>query len=111
MEGWMSLQCSSSQCQWQTFYFIENGGAYMPRQSEQFHPQAVRRLFLAVINQAITDILENKEEAEAAGRWLSSRDFDSFVEPLGCHPEKFRQRLAGFRQEFRSGDPWQDAPL
>jgi hypothetical protein len=51
-------------------------------------------LLLAVINQAISDVLENEGEAEAAEQWLSSRDFDSFVEPLACGPEVFRHRLA-----------------
>jgi hypothetical protein len=50
----------------------------MPRQSKEFYPQAARRLLLAVINQAISDVLENEGEAEAAEQWLSSRDFDSF---------------------------------
>jgi hypothetical protein len=66
----------------------------MPRQSREFYPQAARRLLLAVINQAINDVLENEGEAEAAEQWLSSGDFDSFVEPLGCGPEVFRHRLA-----------------
>ena len=65
----------------------------MSCETKPFHPQAVRRLFLAVIDQAIKDVLENKHEAEPAARWLSSRDFDSFVEPLGCGPEMFRRRL------------------
>jgi hypothetical protein len=68
----------------------------MPRQSKEFHPQAARRLLLAVINQAISDVLENEGEAEAAEQWLSSRDFDSFVEPLACghrlaHPLRCRK--------------------
>ena len=66
----------------------------MPRQSKEFYPQAARRLLLVVINQAISDVLENEGEAEAAEQWLSSRDFDSLVEPLGCGPEVFRHRLA-----------------
>ena len=65
----------------------------MPSPSKKFYLQAVRRLYLAVINQAIIDVLENEEEAEAAKQWLSSRDFDSFVKPLGCGPEVFRQQL------------------
>lgn len=71
----------------------ERGAVHMPRQSEEFHSQAARRLFLAVINQAMADVLENEEEAEAAKRWLSSRDFDSFVAPFGCDAEAFRHRL------------------
>ena len=66
----------------------------MPRQSKECYPQAARRLLLAVINQAFSDVLENEGEAEAAEQWLSSRDFDSFVEPLACGPEVFRHRLA-----------------
>jgi hypothetical protein len=64
----------------------------MPHQSKEFYPQAVRRLFLAVISQAVMDVLENGEEAVAAGQWLASRDFDSFVEPLGCSLEVFSHR-------------------
>jgi hypothetical protein len=66
----------------------------MPRQSKEFYPQAARRLLLAVINQAFSDVLENEGEAEAAEQWLSSGAFDSFVEPLTCGPEVFRHRLA-----------------
>ena len=51
----------------------------MARQSEQFHPQAAKRLFLAVVNQAIFDVLENKIEAKSAEQWLLSRDFDEYV--------------------------------
>ena len=59
----------------------------MTRQSEEFHPQAARRMFLAVVNQAIFDVLENNEEAQAAEQWLLSRDFDSLAELLGCEAE------------------------
>ena len=83
----------------------------MPRQSKQFPLVAARRLCLAIIDRAIADVLENGDEAEAAGRWMSSGHFDSFVELFGCDPVVFRQRLPGRWQEFRSGDPWQDARL
>jgi hypothetical protein len=75
----------------------------MASPSKEFHPRAVRRLYLAVIDQAILDVLENEEEAEAAGQWLSSKDFDSFVEPLGCGPDVFRHRLARTLSGARSG--------
>jgi hypothetical protein len=61
----------------------------MTRQSEEFHPQAARRMFLAVVDQAIFDVLENNEEAKAAEQWLLSRDFDSLAELLGCEAEAF----------------------
>jgi hypothetical protein len=61
----------------------------MTRQSEEFHPQAARRMFLAVVNQAIFDVLENNEEAKAAEQWLLSRDFDNLAELLGCEVEAF----------------------
>ncbi len=80
-------------CRRRRFYRRESGAAHLPSPSKQCYVQAVRRLYLAVINQALTDVLENEEEAEAAKQWLSSRDFDSFVEPLGCGPDVFRQQL------------------
>ncbi len=61
----------------------------MTRQSEEFHPQAARRMFLAVVDQAIFDVLENNEDAKAAEQWLLSRDFDSLAELLGCEAEAF----------------------
>jgi hypothetical protein len=54
----------------------------MTYQSDEFHPQAARRLFLAVVNQAISDVLENNEEAKAAEQWLLSEEFDNFAEML-----------------------------
>ena len=48
----------------------------MQNKSNDFHPQATERLFLAVVNQAISDILENGKEAKEAERWLLSKDFD-----------------------------------
>ncbi len=61
----------------------------MTSQSEEFHPQAARRMFLAVVDQAIFDVLENNEDAKAAEQWLLSRDFDSLAELLGCEAEAF----------------------
>ena len=46
-------------------------------QTEKCHPHAVRRLYLAVVNRAILDVLENGQESREAKRWLLSRDFDS----------------------------------
>ena len=46
-------------------------------QTEEFHPHAVRRLCLAIVNRAILDVLENGQESREAKRWLLSRDFDS----------------------------------
>jgi hypothetical protein len=45
-------------------------------------PHAVRRLYLAIVNRAILDILENGQESREAKRWLSSRDFDSLQAPV-----------------------------
>jgi hypothetical protein len=47
-------------------------------QTEKYHPHAVRRLYLAIVNRAILDVLENGQESREAKRWLLSRDFDSF---------------------------------
>ena len=49
----------------------------MQSQSNEFRPQATERLFLAVVNQAISDVLENGKEASEAERWLLSKDFDT----------------------------------
>ena len=48
----------------------------MQNKCNDFHAKATERLFLAVINQAISDVLENGKEAKEAERWLLSTDFD-----------------------------------
>jgi hypothetical protein len=45
-------------------------------QTEEFHPHAVRRLYLAIVNRAIVDVLENGQKSREAKRWLLSRDFN-----------------------------------
>ncbi len=64
----------------------------MTFESEEFHPQAARRLFLAVVNQAISDVLEKNEEAKAAEQWLLSEEFDNFTELLCWEEEVDRHR-------------------
>ena len=54
-----------------------NGCCPVGDQTEKFHPHAVRRLCLAIVNRAILDVLENGPESQAAERWLLSSDFDS----------------------------------
>jgi hypothetical protein len=49
----------------------------MQGQSSDFQPRAAERLFMAVVNQAILDVLEHGEEAEDAKRWLMSKEFDA----------------------------------
>ena len=49
----------------------------MKRQSKQFHPQTAERLFVAVVNRAILDVLDNGEEAKEAEQWLLGKDFDT----------------------------------
>jgi hypothetical protein len=44
---------------------------------EKFHLHAVRRLYLAIVNRAILDVLENGQESREAKQWLLSNDFDS----------------------------------
>jgi len=61
----------------------------MARQSTEFYPQGARRLILAVVNQAISDVLENNGDAKAAQQWLLSREFDNLVELLSCDTEVF----------------------
>jgi hypothetical protein len=62
----------------------------MVRQSEEFHPRAAKRLILAVVNQAIFDVLENKKEAKSAEQWLLSTDFDAYVALLDSDPRVLR---------------------
>jgi hypothetical protein len=52
----------------------------MQEDSGEFKPQRADRLFVALVNQAISDLLENGEEAEEAARWLLSKDFDALVD-------------------------------
>ena len=49
----------------------------MQGQSIDSQARAADRLFVAVVNQAILDVLEHGEEAEDAERWLLSKDFDA----------------------------------
>ena len=49
----------------------------MQGQSSDSQAKAAERLFVAVVNQAILDVLEHGEEAEDAKRWLMSKDFDA----------------------------------
>ena len=46
-------------------------------------PQGVGRLYLAIVNRAILDVLENGENSRLAERWLLSRDFDRLQELFG----------------------------
>lgn len=47
-------------------------------QTEMFHFHAVRRLYMAIVNRAILDVLENRQESREAKQWLLSRGFHSF---------------------------------
>ena len=64
----------------------------MTYQTDEFHPEAARRLFLAVVNLAISDVLENKKEAKAAEQWLLSEEFDNFAELLIWEAEGVQQQ-------------------
>jgi hypothetical protein len=59
----------------------------MQSQSNEFRPQGAERLFLAVVNQAVSDVLENRKEAKEAERWLLSKDFDA-LDRLFAGPAK-----------------------
>ena len=56
---------------------MKEEGPKMLSQSNQVHAKATERLFLAVVNQAISDVLENGKEAKEAEQWLLSKDFDA----------------------------------
>ena len=47
----------------------------MQGQSSDSQAGAAERLFVAVVNQAILDVLERGEDAKDAERWLLSKDF------------------------------------
>jgi len=49
----------------------------MQGQSSDVQARAAERLFVAVVNQAILDVLEHGEDAKDAERWLLSKDFDA----------------------------------
>ena len=49
----------------------------MQAQSSDFQARAAARLFVAVVNQAVLDVLAHGEEAEDAESWLLSKDFDA----------------------------------
>ena len=66
----------------------------MTYQTGEFHSQAAKRLFLAVVNQAISDVLENNEEAKAAEQWLLSEEFDNLAKLLSWDAEGFHQQPA-----------------
>ena len=56
---------------------MEIGPAPLAIKRKEFHHHAVRRLYLAIVNRAILDVLENGQESREAKRWLLSSDFDS----------------------------------
>jgi hypothetical protein len=49
----------------------------MQGHSSEFQPKGADRLFVAVVNQAILDVLEDGDDAKEAERWLLSKDFDA----------------------------------
>ena len=62
-------------------------GPGMQSQSNEFRAQATERLFLAVVNQVVSDVLENVKEAKEAERWLLGKDFDA-LDRLFAGPAK-----------------------
>lgn len=60
--------------------------------AKEYDPKATERLFLAVVNQAVSDVLENMEQAKEAEQWLLSKDFDDLVALLSRDAEVVRQR-------------------
>lgn len=66
----------------------------MQRRSNQFPQQATERLFLAVVNQAISDVLENGKEAKQAERWLLSEDFDALDRLFVCQGKPVESPLS-----------------
>jgi hypothetical protein len=64
--------------------------AYLAKEYDD--PKGAERLFLAVVNQAVSDVLENMEEAKEAEQWLLSKEFDDLVALLSRDAEAVRQR-------------------
>jgi len=52
-------------------------------QPEGFRPDGVKRLWIAIINHAVLDLLENGRHSSEAERWLLSREFDRIHNLLG----------------------------
>jgi hypothetical protein len=52
-------------------------------ENQEFHPDGIKRLYLAIVNRAVLDVLENGENSQAAERWLLSRDFDQLQAVFG----------------------------
>jgi len=65
----------------------------MQSQTNEFRPRGTVRLFLAVVNQAIADVLENGKEAKEAERWLLSKDFDTLDRLFACPAKPVESRL------------------
>jgi hypothetical protein len=59
-----------------------NKDGSIAQQTAKF-PQGVTRLYLAIVNRAILDVLEDGKDSRAAERWLLSRDFDQLEELFG----------------------------
>lgn len=68
----------------QQYMMVNEDRPGVQSQSNEFRPQAAERLFLAVVNQAISDVLENRKEAKEAERWLLSKDFDTLDRLFAC---------------------------
>jgi hypothetical protein len=60
--------------------FDTNGRGLIADRCGHVHRQAVGRLYVAIVNQAILDVLERVENSPAAEKWLLSRDFDRLQE-------------------------------
>jgi hypothetical protein len=76
----------------------------MLSQSNDIRIQPTKRLFLAVINQAIADVLENGKQAKEAERWLLSKDFDaldrSFLRPASQRGSRLQKGISGVRKSL-----------
>ena len=78
----------------------------MQSQFKEFRSRAAERLYLAVVNQAISDVLENGNEAKEAERWLLSKDFEAlerlFRCPAGLVDSSLQTNLQGAREQITS---------
>jgi hypothetical protein len=78
---------------------LNEEGPRMQSQSNEFRPQATERLCLAVVNQAISDVLENVKEAKEAEQWLLSKDFDAldrlFAGPASKWNRHYEKEISG----------------
>ena len=79
---------------------------YIGNETEKYHPHAIQRLYQAIVNRAILDVLERGEHSPGAEQWLLSKDFDRLQELFGseshastsyCQTDRQTDPVSGLR--------------